>query len=147
MSKVKKVKAEVVLFNDVTQLIEESRGRVATAINAELTMLYWRVGERINAEVLKGKRAEYGKEVILTLSYRLTLQYGKGWSDRQLRQCARFALVFSDERIVHTLCTQFSFSHLRLLMAIEDPAVVGVPANDLAPGHSHPRSGSLQSLP
>ena len=61
------------------------------------------------------KRAEYGKQIVVSLSRQLTKEYGKGWSKRQLHYCIRFAEVFPDIQIVHTLCTQFSWSHLRLI--------------------------------
>ncbi len=97
------------LLSDVKLLIDEARQRVAVTVNAEMSMLYWKVGKRINDEVLHGKRAEYGKEVLHSLSVALTSQYGKGWSIAQLRKCLRFALVFSDKQIVDTLCTQLSY--------------------------------------
>ena len=108
------------LFTDVSHLIDQSRQRVAVVVNAEMSMLYWKVGKRINVEILQGKRGEYGKEVLQSLSQVLTAQYGKGWSEAQLRQCLRIALVFSDERILYTLCTELSYSHIRLLAFMDD---------------------------
>ncbi len=69
-------------------------------------MLYWRVGKRINYEVLKGKRAVYSKEVIKELAIELTEQYGKGWGERQLRHLVRFAEFYTDDLIVYTPCKQ-----------------------------------------
>ncbi len=66
--------------------------------------LYWHIGDRINSEILKDKRAEYGKQIIVSLSRQLTKEYGKGWSERQLRYCIRFAEIFSDKKILHTVC-------------------------------------------
>ena len=109
------------LLNDVRQLIEEARTQVAVAINAETSLLYWKVGKRINAEVLQGKRADYGKEVLNTLAIALISQYGKGWSAQQLRQCVRFALAFPEKQILNKLCTELSYSHIRQLISIEDP--------------------------
>lgn len=108
------------LMADIRRLIDSARQRVAAAVNAELTMLYWHVGRRINAEFLKGERAEYGGRIVASLAERLTLEYGKGWGERQLRYCLRLTETFPDERIVNTLCSQFSWSHLRLLMLIDD---------------------------
>lgn len=51
------------LLKDLRLLIEQVRGHVARAVNSELVMLYWRVGRRINEHVLKGRRAEYGKQI------------------------------------------------------------------------------------
>lgn len=94
--------------------------RAAAAVNAELTGLYWYVGRRIHQEVLGGQRAEYGKEIVSTLSRQLTTEYGRGWGERHLRNCVRFADVFPDETIVHTLCAELRWSHLRLVAAVDD---------------------------
>lgn len=110
-----------ILLNDVKQLIAKAYQQVSTAVNAEMSRLYWHVGKRINVEIFQGKRAEYGKEILQNLSESLTEQYGSGWSIEQLRKCTRFATVFPDEQIVYTLCTQLSYSHMRLLFVIDEP--------------------------
>ena len=59
------------LLADVRHLIDAARKRVAGAVNAELTKLYWQIGRRINSELLHGQRAEYGKQVIAELARQL----------------------------------------------------------------------------
>lgn len=61
------------LLGDLRRLIEETRAAVAAAANAGLTMLYWRIGQRVNQEILQGKRADYGTEIISTVSRQLEL--------------------------------------------------------------------------
>lgn len=68
----------------------------------------------------KNQRAEYGKEIVSALSEQLTSDYGSGWSKRQLHHCIRFAEVFPDFEIVHTLCSQLSWSHIRLIILTEE---------------------------
>ncbi len=109
------------LVTDVSQLIADARQRVSVAVNAEMSKLYWRIGTRINNDILNGKRAPYGKEILSLLSEALRTKFGAGWSLAHLRKCIQFALAFSDERIVDTLCTQLSYSHIRLLAPISDP--------------------------
>lgn len=104
----------------IKTLIEQSKQQLAVTVNATLSLLYWQIGKRINEEVLGNERAEYGKEIIATLSRQLEVEYGNGWSKRQLHHCIRFAEVFPNFEIVHTLCSQLSWSHLRLIIAIED---------------------------
>ena len=70
------------LFGEIKDLIQSAKQLAALAINAELTLLYWQVGQRINTEVLKGERAYYGKEVIANLSKQLAATFGKGWSQK-----------------------------------------------------------------
>lgn len=96
---------------DVITLIQRAKGRAAVAINSELALLYWHVGQRINQEVLGGERADYGKQVVSQLSKQLTAQFGKGWSTQQLRHCMKFSDVFSELEIVSTLSRQLTWSH------------------------------------
>ena len=91
------IRTEKALVAEVKNLIEKSRQNVAVAVNAELSMLYWHIGKRINEVVLKNKRAAYGKQIISALSAQLTSEYGKGWSEKQLRHCLRAAETFPDE--------------------------------------------------
>ncbi|MBI4645809.1 MAG: DUF1016 domain-containing protein [Bacteroidia bacterium] len=119
MKEIKK-KAESVLLNDIKQIIEQAKLRIAVTVNAELTLLYWNVGKRIKEEVLNNERAGYGEEIVKNLAGQLTEQYGKGWSEKQLRHCLHSVEIFPDEQIVYTLCRQLSWSHIRILMYIED---------------------------
>lgn len=109
------------LFGEIKDLIQSAKQRAAVAINAELTLLYWQMGQRINTEVLKGERADYGKEIMTDLSRQLTRHFGKGWSTQQLRHCIKFADVCASEEIVSTVWRQLSWSHLKLLIYIDDP--------------------------
>lgn len=109
------------LSQEVAALIRSAKQRAAAAINNEITLLYWQVGNRIRQEVLGGGRADYGKQVIATLATELTVQYGKGWSKRNLAQMVKFAEVFTDVHIVQTLSAQLSWSHFVILCAIDDP--------------------------
>ncbi|MCI5163989.1 MAG: DUF1016 family protein, partial [Candidatus Electrothrix sp. AX5] len=109
------------LIADLRQLIDETRSAVAVTVNAGLTLLYWRVGARINKEILAGKRADYGKEIVSTLSRQLVDEYGKGFSEKNLRRMIQFANLFSEENIVVTLSRQLSWSHFLTLIPLEKP--------------------------
>jgi hypothetical protein len=67
----KKLDKPTTLFTDIRAIIEASRQRVATSVNAELSTLYWLVGKRINDEVLGNERAEYGKQIVATINGRV----------------------------------------------------------------------------
>lgn len=108
------------LFSEIKQLIEEAKQNVAVVVNATTTVLYWNIGERINSEILDNKRAEYGKEVVKSLSQNLTEEYGKGWSEKQLRHCLRIAETFPDKEIVYALSRQLSWTHFRTIMYLKD---------------------------
>ncbi len=60
------------LIGDIRRLIETARHNVAVTVNAGLTLLYWQIGSRIRQDTLKEKRAEYGEEIISTLSRQLS---------------------------------------------------------------------------
>ncbi len=109
------------LVQDLHGLIEEARSTVASTVNAALTMLYWRIGMRINHEVLKGERATYGAEILPTLSAKLVPLYGNGFSARNLSRMVKFAEKFADERIVVTLIRQLSWSHFIEILTVKDP--------------------------
>lgn len=109
------------LVAELQQLIDGARQRAAVAVNAELTLLYWQVGLRIHREILSSRRAEYGEAMVLSLARQLTATHVRGWSVRHLRLCIRFAQVYPDAEIVHTLCAELSWSHLRLIASVDDP--------------------------
>ena len=108
------------LVADVRQLIDAARQRVAGAVNAEVTQLYWRIGRRISTELLQGQRAEYGKQVVAELALQLTADFGRGWSEQQLRHCLRLAETFPDEQILSTVRRELSWSHLKTLIYVDD---------------------------
>ena len=108
------------LLNEVRLLIDSARERTAAAVNAELTLLYWRVGRCIHAEVLGGVRAEYGQQVIASLAKALTADYGRGWSEQQLRHCLRVAEIFTDEVILSAARRELSWTHIKGLCQVDD---------------------------
>jgi predicted nuclease of restriction endonuclease-like (RecB) superfamily len=109
-----------ILFNDVCKIIDGSRYRIASTVNAEICLMNWNIGKRIKEDVLKNQRAEYGKEIVKNLAISLTKKYGKGWSDRKLLHCIRSAYTFSENEIVYAVRIQLTWTHLRSLMFIED---------------------------
>ena len=112
-----------IIVEDIRGLIESTRGRVATIVNTELTLLYWRIGKRIQEEILKEKRAEYGAQIVITLSQQLVAEYGEGFSDKNLRHMVCFAEVFPDIQIVSALSRQLSWTHFRQIIYIDDSLV------------------------
>ncbi|MCQ2607007.1 MAG: PDDEXK nuclease domain-containing protein [Bacteroidales bacterium] len=112
---------ESALFSDVCGIIDKSRTRVAVYVNSEICLTKWYVGKRIKEDVLYNQRAEYGKQIVKNLAARLTEVYGSGWSDRSLLHCIRAAYTFTEDEIVYAVRTQFSWTHIRSLMFIDDP--------------------------
>ncbi len=107
------------LHAELRALIAASRQRLAGAVNAELTRLYWNVGQRLAAEVLGGERAGYGARLLDQLGQQLAQEFGRGFESRNLRRMVRFAEVLPDVEIVSTLSTQLSWSHLVAIVALK----------------------------
>ena len=83
------------LIQDLRKIIEQARGRVAATANCELTMMYWHIGERINREVLDNQRAEYGKQIVATVSRQLQIEFDiKGLDEKNVRRMMQFAQEF-----------------------------------------------------
>lgn len=99
------------LLNDLAQLIEQSKQHVALQVNSVLTILFWKIGNRINQDILENKRAEYGKQIVPTLSAQLENKYGRNFTEKNIRRMLRFAEQFTDFEIVVTLSRQLSWSH------------------------------------
>lgn len=108
------------LLGDIRQLIEQSRGQLAAAVNSALTMLYWHIGHRIRTEVLDSKRATYGEQIVSALARQLEADYGRGFSAKNLRHMLRFAEAFPDADIVSTLSRQLAWSHFLELIYLKD---------------------------
>jgi predicted nuclease of restriction endonuclease-like (RecB) superfamily len=109
------------LLGDIRALIEASRQRVASTVNAELTLMFWRIGQRIHTEVLAGRRAGYGEEILPTLAEQLARDYGRGFGEKNLRRMVKSAATFPAEPIVATLSRQLSWSHFVMLLALKEP--------------------------
>jgi hypothetical protein len=113
--------ADTALVAELRQLIDAARQRAATAVNAELTQLYWRIGERIHREILGSQRAGYGEEIVATLGRQLSADYGRGFSTKSLRHMVRFAEAFPEAAIVSTLSRQLAWSHFLELIYLKEP--------------------------
>ncbi len=121
MTKLKKITTVQKLITDITRLIEESKRYVSQNVNATLTMLYWKIGKRTNVEILQNKRAEYGKRIVASLTRQLENEYGKGFSEKNIRRMMQFAEVFPDEQIVASAMRQLSWTHFTLLLPLKQP--------------------------
>lgn len=109
------VRKDAVVYDSVRGTLAAARKRAAVAVNDAMVEAYWEVGRQI-AEA-QGDRAEYGKHLVEYLSERLTKEFGKGYTKRNLFCMKQFYLAFP---IVHTLCAQLSWSHYRLLIRVAD---------------------------
>ena len=117
-------KNQDILFSDIRHIIEEARSVVSQTINVGLTRSYWSIGKRIRQDVLHGERAEYGQQIISTLSRQLTEEYGRGWNSKQLQHFIRFFDRFPEQEIVSTLSRQLSWSHFKEIIYVDSDLAV-----------------------
>ena len=97
------------LINDLRQIIDSARSRVAATANYEVTMMNWNIGNRINRDVLNYERAEYGKQIVAQVARQLQEEYGtKGFEERTVRRMMKFAQLFPDFQIVSPLVSKLS---------------------------------------
>jgi predicted nuclease of restriction endonuclease-like (RecB) superfamily len=108
------------LLDDLRLLIEQTRSKVAQTVNAGLVLMNWHIGKRINDEILKNKRAEYGEEIVSTLARQLTAEYGSGFDKPNLARMIKFAELFPSVEIVVTLSQQLSWSHFLAILPLKD---------------------------
>ena len=107
------------LFEQIKNLIEQTKQNVAISVNSSLTMMYWEIGNKINQDILKNQRAEYGKEIVVTLSRQLQDNFGKGFDEKNLRRMMQFANAIEKQKVV-TLSRQLSWSHFLALLPLQD---------------------------
>ena len=108
------------IYEEIYELLSKARQNIISNINSTMTKTYFLIGKRIVEEEQNGnKRAEYGKNLIKILSEKLTKEFGKGFSQRNLEQMRTFYVRYS---IPQTLSAEFklSWSHYLILMRIED---------------------------
>ena len=104
------------VYQSVRSTLASARMKAAAAVNDAMVSAYWEIGRQI-AEA-QGDRAEYGKRLMKYLSERLTAEFGKGFTERNLRAMRQLYLAYP---IRHTLCAELSWSHYRLIIRLEDP--------------------------
>jgi predicted nuclease of restriction endonuclease-like (RecB) superfamily len=108
------------LVRDLGQMIDAARKDVAVAANAALTTLYWQLGHRVRTQVLEGKRAAYGAQIVAAVGRQLETRYGRGFGEKNLRRMVQFATVFPDAEIVAALRRQLGWAHIKLLIPLKD---------------------------
>ncbi len=107
------------LHAELRALITASRQRLSAAVNAELTLLYWNVGDRIGREVLAQQRAGYGERLMERLGLALSQEFGRGFEFKNLRRMVRFARAFSPSEIGASVMRQLSWTHFLQLLPLK----------------------------
>lgn len=108
------------LIKEISVLIDEARKHIAAEYNSTQALLCWYIGKRIDDEILRSERAEYGETIVASLSHHLTQTYGKGYSRPNLFRMIKFAKLFPNKEIVSTLSRQLSWSHFILICSMDE---------------------------
>lgn len=82
------------VFSDISTMIYTAKNEVMMRVNTSVISLYWNIGKKLSDEVLQGKKAEYGKNIIGDLSERLTAEYGKGFEKSSVFKMVKFYQEF-----------------------------------------------------
>jgi predicted nuclease of restriction endonuclease-like (RecB) superfamily len=108
------------IFKQVASLIEETRKKVASTINEEMVVLYWNIGKIIKEAILRNDRAEYGKQIVQSLTAQLVVHYGRGFSKRNLWYMVQ---LYENYPMLKSLIEEFknlSWTHVIVLLPLKD---------------------------
>lgn len=82
---------KIQFYEKVSDLLEQARKNVKTAVNLSMVYTYYEIGKMIIEEEQNGNnRAEYGKYILKELSNHLTEKFGKGFSVTNLKMIRKF---------------------------------------------------------
>lgn len=110
------------LYKDIREILQKARNKAYSAVNSAMVEAYWNIGKRIVKEEQNGKeRADYGVNLIKNLSISLNAEFGKGFSVANLKNFRQFYLTFCNDEKSYTMCSQLSWSHIRLIMRLDNP--------------------------
>lgn len=119
MKNIKKADSNTI-FDRVSKLLRQAKKSVIKAVNDTMVITYFEIGKMIVEEEQEGKeRAEYGKQLIIELSNRLSKEFGKGFSVTNIQQMRNFYLIYQKQQ---TMSAKFSlsWSHYLKLMRIDN---------------------------
>jgi hypothetical protein len=113
------INSEQVLYEEISTLIDQSRRTIYTQASSATILLFWKIGQRINCNILENKRADYGKQIVPQLATQLTEKYGKTFATRNLRRMMQFVEQFPDYEIVSSATTQLTWTHIVELLPLK----------------------------
>ena len=101
------------LYVGIRNILANARQRAYSAVNFAMVESYWLIGQQIVEHEQHGEaRADYGKGLLKELAMRLTLDFGKGFDERELRKMRQFYQMF---KIRDTLRPELMLCSLEML--------------------------------
>ena len=104
-------------YKAVRGYVVSAQKQVSTAVNSAMVIAYWNIGKQIYDACGENERAEYGKQLLKYLAEKLTKEFGKGFSERNLQLMRQFYISFQN---TNALRSELSWTHYRSLMRVED---------------------------
>jgi len=108
------------LINKLVFLVDETKNQVISYTSSSLTTLFWQIGHIISVDILNNQRAEYGKQIVATLSRELTERFGRNYEVKNLRRMIQFAELYLEYEKVVTLSRHLSWSHFLTIIPIKN---------------------------
>lgn len=122
------------LIDKLVSLVNQTRSQVVSYSNSSLITLFWQIGHLISVEVLNSQRAEYGKQIVVTVSRELIERFGRSYEVKNLRRMMQFAELFEYQKVV-TLSRQLSWSHFLTLIPIKSQEARAFYENSILSGN------------
>jgi predicted nuclease of restriction endonuclease-like (RecB) superfamily len=126
---------EQILLKDTSEIIERGRREIMSQGSLITVSIFWKIGRRVNEEILNSRRADYGKEIVSRLATQLTGRYGRSFEARNLRRMMQFSEQFPDFEIVSRAATQLSWSHFVEILPLKTQEAKRYYLEEAARGH------------
>ena len=104
-------------YEEVKDILEQARKRIYRNIQSEMVQAYWQIGKMIVDKQGGEARAKYGDGLIKELSIKMTEDFGKGFTESNIRDMRAFYILFPNR---HALRGELSWTHYRLLLSLND---------------------------
>lgn len=109
------------VIDDIRTIITRARNRAYQSINETLIRSNWEIGKRIVEEEQLGKqRADYGIQLIKSISQQLTTEFGSGYGVRNLAYFKQLYQYFPDWEILHARVQNLTWTHLKSILRVTD---------------------------
>lgn len=105
-------------YTQIKEILLEARHKVYQTANFEMVLAYWKIGKSIVEKQNGNERAEYGEGLIKELSKQMTKDFGKGYTERNLRAFRQFYIAYPNW---HAVRAELSWTHYRLLLKVDNP--------------------------